>query len=155
MSDRGRGPIPQHRVPGASRGFTLIEVLIALTVAAISLGALTAAMSQMIDGSVSIRERTYASWVAQNHLAELRLANALPEVDTTTSEEVFANLEWRLETTVSETGVENLFRVDVSVSMVGEPNPTWEVSGFIGEPVQPGEGNAAWSEGFATPGAEE
>lgn len=136
-------------------GFTLIEVVVALAIAAMSLAALTAAISQMIDGSVSIRERTYASWVAQNRITEMRLANAIPEVDTNTSEVVFAGLEWQLETTVSETGVENLFRVDVSARLAGDENPTWLVTGFIGEPVQPGDANAAWGTGFEGSGETE
>ncbi len=135
-----------------SGGFTLIEVLVALAVSALALGALTAAMSQMIAGSISIRERTYASWVGQNQLTEMRLANAIPDVDTTTSEEVFADLEWQLETTVSETGVENLYRVDVVVTLAGDENPAWQVTGFIGEPSQPGDANSAWAQGFQTAG---
>lgn len=148
MSERG------HAV-GRPGGFTLIEVLVALAISALALGALTAAMSQMISGSISIRERTYASWVGQNQLTELRLANAIPEVDTTTSEEVFAGLEWQLETTVTETGVENLYRVDVSVTLVGDANPAWQVTGFIGEPTQPGEANSAWAQGFQSAGETE
>lgn len=137
-----------------SSGFTLIEVVIALAIAAVSLGALIATVSQMIDGSTSMRERTYASWIGQNRITEMRLANTLPEVSTTTSEVVFAGMEWELETTVSETGVENLFRVDVSVTRVGDIGSFAPVTGFIGEPTIPGGANAAWSVGVQTDGEE-
>jgi len=125
-------------------GFTLIEVVIALAIAAISLGALTATMTQMVAGASSIQERTYASWIAQNRIAEMRLANALPEVSTNADEIVYGGLEWRVETTVTETGVENLFRIDVEVQLIGDQNPTGTVTGFIGEPTPPGGANAAW-----------
>lgn len=133
-------------------GFTLIEVVVALAIAAISLGALTATISQMINGSNAIQERMYASWIAQNRIAEMRLANALPEVSTTTSQEVYAGLDWQLETSVSETGVENLFRVDVSVTLAGEETTSAIVTGFVGEPVIPGDSNAAWAVGFESSG---
>jgi len=150
-------PSRRHR-PGATwrgaGGFTLIEVVVALAIAAISLGALTAAISQMVDAANSIQERTYASWIAQNRVAEMRLANAIPEVSTTTSEITYAGFEWRLETTISETGVENLFRIDVEVSLVGDESPSGIVTGFIGEPGIPGDSNAAWSIGFESTGEE-
>ncbi len=126
-------------------GFTLIEVIIALAIAAISLAAVTATISQMVDGANSIQQRTYASWIAQNRIAELRLANVLPKVSTTTGEVTYAGLEWAWETTVSETGVENLFRVDVEVSLAGAENSIGFVTGFIGEPTIPGDANTAWA----------
>ena len=138
----------------SSRGFTLIEVVVALAIAAISLGALIASVSQMVDGSASMQERTYASWIGQNRVTEMRLANAIPDVSTTTSDVTFGGLEWQLETTVSETGVENLYRVDVTVTMVGDENPSGVVTGFIGEPTNPGDANAAWSGGFQGRGEE-
>lgn len=130
-----------------ARGFTLIEVVIALAIAALALTAATASVSQMVDGANSMRERTYASWVAQNHIAELRLANLVPEVDTTTSEVTYAGLEWSLETEISETGVENLFRVDVTVALADRDadDTIGTVTGFIGEPVPPGDANNAWT----------
>lgn len=138
-----------------SRGFTLIEVVVALAIAAVSLAAVTATVSQMVDGSNAIQERTYASWIAQNRIAEMRLTNAIPEVSTTTNEIRYANLDWQVETAVSETGVENLFRVDVGVTLAGDDLPSWQVTGFIGEPAQPGGANAAWSVGFQDDGAEQ
>ncbi|MGB5740524.1 MAG: type II secretion system minor pseudopilin GspI [Woeseia sp.] len=127
------------------RGFTLIEVMVALVIISLSLGAVAAAISQMADAGNSMRLRTYASWIAQNKIAELRLANVVPEVTETNGDVMFANQEWLWTATVSETGVENLFRVDVEVALASNAAPIRTVTGFIGEPVQPGVGNRAWS----------
>lgn len=134
------------------RGFTLIEVMVALAVAAISLAAVTAAVSQMIDAANSMRQRTYASWIAQNKIAEMRLANVLPEVAETDGEVSYAGREWRWTATVSETGVENLFRVDVDVGLAESGASVRVVTGFIGEPVAPGLANAAWAGPLAPQG---
>lgn len=136
------------------RGFTLVEVMVALAIAAFALGSLIAAISQMVDASASVQERAFASWIGQNRIAEMRLANAIPDVSTTTTDVTFAGLEWELETTVSETGVENLYRVDVAVTLIGETDSSGVVTGFVGEPTSPGAANAAWSSGFEGTGEE-
>ena len=134
-----------HSARRACRGFTLIEVMIALTIAALALTAATASISQMVDGARGMQDRTYASWIAQNRIVELRLANVVPEVNRSNSEVTFAGQEWELDTAIIETGVENLFRVDVSVSRQGSDEVSGIVTGFIGEPVIPGDANTAWS----------
>ena len=130
--------------PDRSRGFTLLEVMVALTVASLSLFAVMASISQMVDASTTIRDRTYASWIAQNKLAEMRLQGTTPEVGESSDEVDYANLEWRWEAAISETGVENLYRVDVDIFIAGEDNAIWRSTGFIGEPGIPGEANRAW-----------
>ncbi len=149
MADPGLRP-PERRPPlNAARGLTLIEIMVALAIAAVALASTTVAISQMVDGANGVQQRTYASWIAHNRIAELRLANVVPDVSTTTGELVYAGLEWTWEATVSETGVENLFRVDVAVTRVGAENPDALVTGFIGEPVSPGDANTAWTSGGA------
>lgn len=137
------------------QGFTLIEVMVALAIVAFSLTAVAASMGQMIDTANAMRERTYASWIAQNEIAEMRLANVIPEVTSTSGEVDYAGTEWAWRAVVSETGVENLFRVDVTVSYAGSPDGIRTVSGFIGEPVAAGQSNRSWSRGSQNTGATE
>lgn len=127
------------------RAFTLVEVMVALAIIALSLTAVAAKMSRMIDTSNSMRERTFASWIAQNKIAEMRLANVLPDVSATSGEVDYANLTWRWRAVVSESGIENLYRVDVEVSDVYGDTVIRKVTGFIGEPVIPGQSNRAWN----------
>lgn len=128
-----------------ARGFTLIEVLVALAIAALSLSAVAAAVSQMVGAATTMKDRTFAAWIAQNKITELRLANVIPEVSETTGTIEYGGREWGWRAVVSDTGVENLFRVDVSVSEADSEDVIRTVSGFIGEPVIPGQSNIAWS----------
>ena len=130
-----------------ARGFTLIEVMVALVVAALALVAVMASISQMIDAGTAMRDRTYAAWIAQNRIAEMRLANVEPEVSETSGEVEFAGLEWAWSANVSETGVEFLYRVDVEVSFAGRDDVIRTVTGFIGEPGIPGLSNQVWAQG--------
>ncbi len=136
-------------------GFTLVEVMVALAIAGLSLAAVAASISQMVDAGSAMRERTYASWIAQNKITELRLANVLPEVSLTSGEVEYAALEWAWRATISETGVENLFRVDVEVSYAGSDEIIRTVTGFIGEPGVPGESNRAWTRNTQAAGEEQ
>ena len=54
-------------------GFTLIEVLVALVVVAIAVAALARIGSQALDSQFEIEQRTFALWVADNVIAEMRL----------------------------------------------------------------------------------
>ena len=127
------------------RGFTLVEVMVALTIVAFSLTAIAATMNQMIDAANSMRERTYASWIAQNKIAELRLANVKPDVSATSGEVDYANTQWAWRAEISETGIESFYRVDVSVSLAGSDYNIRTVTGFIGEPLAAGQGNGIWA----------
>lgn len=127
-----------------SRGFTLLEVMVALIIVAFSLTALTASMNQMIDAANTMRERTFASWIAQNKITEIRLANVMPEVSATSGEIEFGNTDWEWRAVVSETGIENFRRIDVSVSQYGDDYIILTVTGFIGEPIQIGRRNGIY-----------
>lgn len=137
----------------AQKGFTLIEVMVALTIVAFSLTAIAASMNQMIDAANAMRERTYASWIAQNKITELRLANVIPEVSSTSGDVEYANSEWFWRAEVSETGIENFYRVEVSISLADSEYVIRTVTGFIGEPVQIGRANQIWNRGLRTSGA--
>ncbi|MGB5332700.1 MAG: type II secretion system minor pseudopilin GspI [Woeseiaceae bacterium] len=135
------------------RGFTLVEVMVALTIVAFSLTAIAASMNQMIDAANTMRERTYASWIAHNKIAELRLANVTPEVSSSSGEVDYANSQWSWRADVSETGIEGFYRLDVSVSLAGSEYNIRTVTGFIGEPMPAGRANQIWARGLRSSGA--
>ena len=126
------------------KGFTLIEVMVALTIVALSLTAVTASISQMINSAESMRNRTYASWIALNRIAEFRLSESAPEAGTSNGEVQYANTDWSWRAVVAETGVDDLFRIDVSVSLAGSDDNIRTVTGFVGLPGTPGEANRIW-----------
>jgi general secretion pathway protein I len=136
-------------------GFTLIEVMVALVIAVLALTGVLAAISQMADSAIAMRERTYASWIAQNKITELRLANVVPEVSESNGEVEYAGLDWAWTANISETGIENLFRIDVEVGFAGSEFNIRSVTGFIGEPIIPGQSNRVWMQNGPAAGARE
>jgi len=133
-----------------SRGFTLLEVMVALTIVSLSLIFVATSMSQMIFEAQTMRNRTYASWIAQNRIAELRLAPATPDVGASNGEVQFANADWAWRAVVSETGVDDLYRIDVAVSFAGSNDNIRTVTGFVGPPGSPSVASSIWMR-FPTP----
>ena len=85
------------------RGFTLIEVLVALAVVAVALSAGMRAIAQGADGASSLKARTLALWVAENRLAQAQLDDPAPLPGTTTGEDAQAGMlfDWRRTVDVS------------------------------------------------------
>ncbi|MEW6342589.1 MAG: type II secretion system minor pseudopilin GspI [Paraburkholderia sp.] len=66
------------------RGFTLIEVLIALAIVAIALGAVLRAIGSLASDTDSARARLLALWSADNALSAIRISAAWPDVGQST-----------------------------------------------------------------------
>ena len=63
---------------GPARGFTLIEVMVALVIVAIALAAGMKAAAALTDNAGRLRSVTAAQWCAENQLTELRLSHQFP-----------------------------------------------------------------------------
>ena len=55
------------------RGFTLLEVLVALVIVAFGMGAVLSALSSSANNIAALREKTIAEWVGMNQIADVRL----------------------------------------------------------------------------------
>ena len=116
-----------------SAGFTLVEVLIALTVVAIGLGAAVAVVNQSVYNAYSLQQKTLASWVAENKLAEIRAAAAVPDFDEADGDSELGGRFWRWNAEVLETGVENVTRIEIGVASEEEPDvEIVRLIGFLG-----------------------
>jgi general secretion pathway protein I len=117
-----------------SRGFTLIEVLVALAVLAIALAAVMRVVAQSGDTAIALRDRTQAMWVAQDRLREHQLQRDWPAADTRSGVSQFAGREWQWREQVIVTPLKELRRVEIDIS-AGEGRETLaHLVGFLRDP---------------------
>lgn len=116
------------------RGFTLMEVLVALAVLAIALGAIIKAAGEGVTNIGRLRDQTLASWVALNRINSTLLDDAWPAEGRSGGVAEMAGREWRWEMTVSTTADEDLRRLDVSVRDQDERPPLAILTAFMGRP---------------------
>jgi general secretion pathway protein I len=130
-----------------ARGFTLIEVLVALAVAAMGLAAVLAIVTNTANAAAGVRERTFAAWIAGNRIADTRLSGEFPSVDRTTGELEYGGMRWEWEQTVTQTEVPGMRRLDVRVRLADAPDDAFlaTVTGFAGRTQMTGPpGGSSW-----------
>jgi general secretion pathway protein I len=120
-----------RRAQRLARGFTLLEVMIALLVIALGLGAVINTTSESGWKATHLRQSTIASWVAYNQIAAYRAARTWDSKTRHSGETEMANAEWSWEMEISKTDDDSLRRIDVEVSLKGEDAVKARVTGFI------------------------
>lgn len=75
-------------------GFTLIEILVALAVIAIALGALMKASGSHINSISFLKQKTLAHYVAMNEITRLQVEHEWPDIGKTHKSTEMASYEW-------------------------------------------------------------
>lgn len=152
------------RFPGVKpreRGFTLIEVLVALAIVAIGMAAVLGALTSSASTVLYMKDKTLAQWIALNHIAEERLKvqpGQVPQQGNSDGDLDYAGQKWHWRQETVPTAVQGMVRMDVMVrpaDVKGDDKHGWYVtlSGIIGDAVgQPRGDLPLWGSGTTTPG---
>ena len=109
----------RSRCPAQS-GFTLVEVMVALAIVALSVPALLFTLDQHIDGTAHLRDKSLASLVAGNKLSEVRLLAAARQQlqqGSETGRAQLADREWFWWLESEQTEVPQFYRIEVRVGL--------------------------------------
>jgi general secretion pathway protein I len=116
-----------------SRGFSLLEVLVALVVLGLALLAVLQATGAASRSQLHLDETGLARWVATNEIVRLRAAPGWPEIGLERGSVRLGQRDWYWRRGVSETPEPNMRRIDVQVYRdAQEQQLVTRVSGFIG-----------------------
>ena len=96
-------------------GFTLIEVMVALTIIAIALGALLNTSGTQASSAAYLKQKTLAHWVAANELTQIRISKEFPDIGDERGSTEMANKEWYWIRTTKKTADENARQVSLTL----------------------------------------
>lgn len=120
-----------------TRGFTLLEIMVALLVFGLIATAAAQVGSNYIASFERVRDKTLAGWVAENRINELRLETRLPPVSEETADQEFGPFRWRVSTVINGTAEPTMRRIKVTVAKYpdqqSEPFPVLTLAAFLGE----------------------
>ncbi len=119
-----------------SRGFTLLEILVALAVLAFAMGAIIKASGDFTGSHAHLHARSMANWVARNVVVEFQVGNEWPRVSERKGTQEMGGKEWRWLARISQTDEARLRRIDVEVMLsdTDENTPLTTLSGFLRQP---------------------
>ena len=123
MDDKWRPAEPRSRDAHAvktGRGFTLIEVMVALTVLAVAFSAGYRALGQSTSNVELLKRRALAQWVAQNQLALMQINRSNVAASTGEARQADVDFVWR--TTLTATPNATFRKAEIVVADQAQPD---------------------------------
>ena len=134
----GRRPSPRIIAPATgrtTRGFSLLEVLIALAVLALALFALSRSAALAIEATQHREEVLLASLVAQNVLAEIRRGSGGPAQGEREGRQRQGGREFYWRANISDSELPGTRRIDIAVALDPRRHDSRvRLTGFAGQP---------------------
>lgn len=120
-----------------ARGFTLIEVMVALSIFAVLAVTLLTRMGDNIRSEEYLQSKTLAAMIAENRLNELRLAKNWNALTDKMERIDYAGQSWNVQVNVTDTPNENFRKVDVQVgpdlAWSRDDSPIFTLTSYIGK----------------------
>jgi general secretion pathway protein I len=109
-------------IPSRQRGFTLLEVLVALVIVGTALGAGLRAVGSLSTNSAGLRTAMMATWSAENRLVQIRLSRQFLEIGKHSFDCPQGDLHLVCQEEVFSSPNPRVRRVEVSVFDIANPN---------------------------------
>lgn len=124
-----------------SRGFTLLEVLVALAIFALVAAVVLTAAGRSVNNAGRLEALTLAGWIADNRLTELQIQQPAPSIGREDLQLEFGGRQWQTLSEVQTSGTPGLLRIRVWVAAAEsrrdnsssiEARAVTSLTGFIG-----------------------
>ena len=116
-----------------SAGFTLLEILVALTIFAVTFAVLIKVMSGSLNHTSALEERVVAQWIAQNAMAEIRIDNNFEALSSDEKDVEMAGRSWSVQIEINPTPSNDIKEINIRVFRAGDNvNEIGSVASLIG-----------------------
>jgi general secretion pathway protein I len=115
-------------------GMSLIEVLVAMSILAITGLALGGSVNAAFNANRDMREKTIAHWIGMNRAAEIQLKTKWPDIGTKRAEVEMVGRTWHVETVTKKSQQPKIREVTIKI----KDDPTKEyalsvITLFVGD----------------------
>lgn len=127
--------------PRTRQGFTLIEVLVALTIIALLATVSLRVATQSLRSAAQIEKQTFALWLADNYLTEVRLGARQLDMQKQVFTAPMGNRDWQIVVEQHPSAQEPIIRIEISVfeetdesvgfSLLSNTPPLARLTGFM------------------------
>lgn len=124
--------------PRTQRGFTLVEVLVALVIFGVIAASVLKTLQDSVRQQGALEERLTANWVAQQALAEIRLRTDWPPLGKKTEKVLLGNREWQVTAEVKSTSEPKMRHVIVQVGRPEAQLPILTIDSWMAQSVGSG-----------------
>ncbi len=109
ISQQGLSGLHKHS------GFTLIEIMVALLVITIALGAVINTTTSSVETGAYLRDKTLALWVAQNFINDIVIEKKWPDTGVVKQSIIMNKKSWTVRNNIIQTANSNMRKLDVAV----------------------------------------
>lgn len=119
------------------RGFTLLEVIVALAVLSIALAAVIKGVGSTVGNMSYLRDRTLAHWVGMNKIVESQVRRDWPSPEKTEGKTAMGEREWHWKITMIKTPDPNVRRMEIEVRAgIDDKQALERIVSYLGKPQQ-------------------
>ena len=120
-----------------AKGFTLLEVMVALAIVGVALPAFLFQIMGQTDQTAYLRDKAFAQWVAQNKMVEIRLLKQIKGETfkgNDSGDMEMAGVSWKWSLSSEKTPfAENFRRIKISVSQGDQEEVLVTLEGIMSE----------------------
>ena len=140
MSAEGKKKVKANNTTVQQRGFTLLEVMVALAIVSVALATLVKAARANASNAAYLRDKTFAQWVAVNKVTELRVSKTWPAIGEKKGHTLMGNNDWFWLAKVKKTEVPGIRTIEYKVyrseqERIDNSLPVYRMTAFIGKPL--------------------